>query len=95
MREKCSYSEFFWSVFYHNRTENEDLQNKFLYLVQMWENMDQINSEYGRFLRSAGYTVSKFPFTDLIRCMFKKRRIYLGSRILGSIEKRENWLEIG
>ena len=41
LREKCLYSEFFWSVF-----------SCILYSVQMRENTDQKNSEYGHFSRS-------------------------------------------
>ena len=52
LRDKCSYSEFFWSVFSHTRTEYGDLKSKSPYSVQMWENADQKNSEYGQFLRS-------------------------------------------
>ena len=46
LRQKCSYSEFLWSVFSHIWTE---------YVIRMRENMDQKNSEYGHFSHSAGY----------------------------------------
>ena len=43
LREKCPYSELFWSAFSRIRTR---------YSVQMRENADQYNSEYGHFLHS-------------------------------------------
>ena len=43
-RERCLYSELFWSIF--SRIRNE-------YLVRMRENTDQNNSVYRHFLRSA------------------------------------------
>ena len=45
----CPYSEFFWSAFFRIWTEFGDLLSDSLYSVQMWENMDQKNSEYGTF----------------------------------------------
>ena len=44
---KCRYLEFFWSVFSCIRSEYGNLQSKSPYLVPMWENADQKNSEYG------------------------------------------------
>ena len=55
LREKCSYSELFWSAFSHIRTEYEEILRISPYSVQMWENADQNNSEYGHFLRSAKF----------------------------------------
>ena len=55
LREKCSYSELFWSALSHIWTEYEDLSP---YSVRMRENADQNNPEYGRFLRSARLNVS-------------------------------------
>ena len=46
LREMCPYSELFWSSFSRIRTEYEEIP------VQMLENADQNNSEYGHFLRS-------------------------------------------
>ena len=54
LREKRPYSEFFWSVFSRIRTEYGEILRIFPYSVQMWENTDEKNSEYGHFLRSAG-----------------------------------------
>ena len=45
----CPYSEFFWSAFFRIWTEFGDLLSDSLYSVQVWENMDQKNSEYGTF----------------------------------------------
>ena len=47
LREKCPYSEFFWSVFSRIRTECGDLRSKSPYSIRMWENTDQKNFEYG------------------------------------------------
>ena len=44
-REKCPYSEFFWSVFSHVQNEYEDLLRKTPYSVQMLENAGQKNSK--------------------------------------------------
>ena len=44
LREKCPYTELFWSALSRIRTE---------YSVRMGENTDQNISEYGHFLRSA------------------------------------------
>ena len=52
LREKCPYSEFFWSVFSRIWTEYGDLFRKSLYSVRMPEKTDQKNSEYEHFLRS-------------------------------------------
>ena len=52
LREKCSYSEFFWSVFPRIRAEHETIRSISPYSVQKQENTDQKNSEYGHFSRS-------------------------------------------
>ena len=53
MCKKCPYSELFWSVISRIRTEYGGILRIFPYLVQMRENNDQNNSEYGHFSRSA------------------------------------------
>ena len=53
LRKRCPYSEFFLTMFSGIWTEYGDLVRRSLYSVQMKENTDQKNSEYGRFLRSA------------------------------------------
>ena len=61
LREKCPYSEFFWSVFSRIWTEYGEI----LLIGRMRENMDQKNSEYGRFLHTA------FVFSLLYECTSK------------------------
>ena len=55
LREKCLYSELFWSAFSSIRTEYRDIRNISPYSAQMRENADQNNSEYQHVLRSAAY----------------------------------------
>ena len=45
--KKCPYSELFWSVFSHIRTEYGKILHFSPYSVRMWKNTDQNNSEYG------------------------------------------------
>ena len=52
LREKCSYSELFSFASSSIRTEYREIQSISPYSIQMRENMDQNNSEYGQFLRS-------------------------------------------
>ena len=52
LREKCLYSEFFWLLFSRIRTEYGEILCISPCSVQMRENTDQKNSEYGNFLRS-------------------------------------------
>ena len=47
LHEKCSYSEFFWSVFSRIWTEYGEILSP--NSVRMQENTDQENSEYGLF----------------------------------------------
>ena len=49
LREKCPYSEFFWSVIPRIRTEYGEIRCISAYLVRMRENADQKSSEYGHF----------------------------------------------
>ena len=55
LRQKCLYSEFFWSVLSRIWTEYREIQSISRYSVQMRENTDQKNCEYGHFSRSANY----------------------------------------
>ena len=57
LHKKCSYSEFFWSVYSRIWTE---------YSIRMQENTEQKNSEYGHFLRS----VSPSQTSDTLRTKF-------------------------
>ena len=52
LREKCPYSEFFWSVFSRIRTEYGKTRSISPCSVRMRENTDQKNSEYGHFSRN-------------------------------------------
>ena len=52
MGKKCPYSELFWSAFSRIQTEYGEIRSISPYSVRMWENADQNNSEYGRFLHS-------------------------------------------
>ena len=52
LREKCPYSDLFWSVFSCIQTEYGKIQNISPHSVRMWENKDQKNSEYGHPSRS-------------------------------------------
>ena len=47
---KCPYLELFWSVFSGIQTEYGDILRTFPYSVQMQENKDQNNFEYGHLL---------------------------------------------
>ena len=76
--EKCTYSEFFWSVFFRIWTEYGKLFRISLYSVQMRKNIDQENSEYGHFSRSLSFQnwLKAFAFTKQIssfarECLFK------------------------
>ena len=52
LREKCPYSELFWSLFSRIRTEYGGILCISPYSVRMGGNTDQNNFEYGHFLRS-------------------------------------------
>ena len=52
-RAQCPYSELFWSAFSRIQTEHGEILRISPYSVQIQENADQNNSEYGHFSRSA------------------------------------------
>ena len=54
LRKNCPYSEFFWSIFSRIPTEYGDLPSKSSNSVQMPENTEENNFEYGHFLDSYG-----------------------------------------
>ena len=56
LREKCPYSELFWSTFSRIWTEYGEIRNTSRYSVRMRENADENNSEYDHFLRSVCHT---------------------------------------
>ena len=66
LREKCLYSELFWSVFSRIRTEYGEIRSISPYSVRMWENADQNNSEYGHFLRSVNRASLDHKFLDRV-----------------------------
>ena len=45
LREKCTYSELFWSAFSHIRTEYGEILRIFPYSAQVREDVDQNNPE--------------------------------------------------
>ena len=53
LHEKCPHSVLFWSVFSHIRTAYGEIFRISPYSVQIRENTDQNNSEYGHFLCNA------------------------------------------
>ena len=59
LREKCPYSELFWSAFSGIRIEYGEILRISPYSVPMREKADQNNSEYGHFLRSEIFTLVK------------------------------------
>ena len=52
LRKKCPYSEVFWSAFSRIQTEYGEIQSFSPNSVQIRENAEQNNSEYGHFLGS-------------------------------------------
>ena len=54
LREKCPYSELFWSTFSRIRTEYREIPCIYPYSVQMRENMGQNNSGYRHSLQRIG-----------------------------------------
>ena len=67
LREKCPYSEFFWSKFSCIWTEYGEIIRTSPYSVRMRENMDQKNSEYGHFSRNVSfYIAAKIVSTNIL-----------------------------
>ena len=65
LREKCPYSEIFFSVVFRMRTEYREIGSISPYSVQMREITDQKNSKYGTFSRSVNEVsdgTTKDPF---------------------------------
>ena len=63
LRKTCPYSELFWSVFSHIRTEYGEMRSISPYSVRMGEHAGQNNYEYGQFLRSQ--SVREYPYQEL------------------------------
>ena len=73
LRKKSLYLELFWSVFPRICIEYGERWSISPYSVQMWENSDQNNFEYGHFLLSdLCYEVLTELLTELIVMLFKK-----------------------
>ena len=64
LRRKCPYSELFWLVFSRIWTEYREMGSISPYAVQMRENADQNNSDYGH-LRSIIYQSDTY-YEDLL-----------------------------
>ena len=56
LRKVCPYSKFLWSVFSRIRTEYGDIWSISPYSVQIGENTDQNDFEYGNFSPSDRYS---------------------------------------
>ena len=57
LRKTFLYSEFFWSVFSHIRTEYGEIRSISAYLARMQENTEQKNSKDGFFSCSVNFLV--------------------------------------
>ena len=64
-RAQCPYSELFWSAFSRIQTEHGEILRISPYSVQIQENADQNNSEYGHFSRSARELSYTFLFWEM------------------------------
>ena len=87
LREKCTYSVFFWYVFSRIWTGYGEVQSISPYSVRMWENTDQKFSEYGHFLSSVKYTVqmNSIYFSRTIHRMSWKLHTLWGMSIIAFI----------
>ena len=70
LREKCLHSEFFWSVFSRIWIEYGETLRISPHSVQIRENTDHKNSEYGDFSRGVKYVsfdifTSSFSSTEI------------------------------
>ena len=80
--KKCQYSELFWSVFSHIWTEYEKILSIFPYSVQMRQNTDQNNTDYGHFSRSASFQNSKNPSCiNILRKNFKISNSFMKTNV--------------
>ena len=62
LREKCPYSELFWSVFSLIRTKYGEIRSISPYAVRMRENADQNNAKYRQFSPSVSLQIMGFYF---------------------------------
>ena len=74
--------EFFWSVNFQIQTGHRDLQSRSPYFVQMRENMDQKNSEYGYFSRSdkTKYNDTGIKYYEKFNLLCKEARLKMNMR---------------
>ena len=68
LREKCPYSDLFWSAFSRLRTEYGEILGISPYSVQMREKADQNNFKYGHFLRSDYLLSTIFLLKKNVKC---------------------------
>ena len=99
LREKCRYSELFWSAFSRIRTGYGGILRISTYSLQMRENTDQSNSPYGHFLRSDVFKTPSRLFPNAFKTasklhqeLFRKTALVdTFSRRLQDISLKENW----
>ena len=72
LREKCPYSELFWSVFSRIRTEYGEIRSFFPYSVRMRANADPNNSKYGHLENRVHHNLFCKCRSSLRRFSFKK-----------------------
>ena len=83
LREKCPYSEFFWSAFSRIQTECGEIRSISPYSVRLRENTDQKISEYGHFSRSVRLlSIISGSIKKVVCCSRKFRRgLYSGFQV--------------
>ena len=88
LREKCPYSELFWSVFSRIWTEYGEIRSISLYSVRTRKNTNQNHPEYGPFLCSGSFR----SFLDKIIFSLSLRQIFAihHQEILNLLKKRKN-----
>ena len=74
----CLYLELFWSIFPRIWTENTEIRSTSPYSVEMRENADQNNSEYGHISRS-DYKNCFSNMLVLVTCLKSLSSAYLSS----------------
>ena len=74
LRKNSSCLELFWSVFSCSQTEYGEILRISPYLVQMPENTDQDNSEYGHFSRSVSRIPTKYR-ENISHCFYHLRSL--------------------
>ena len=90
LREKCPYSELFWSLFSRIWTEYEEILCISSYSVRMRENANQNSSKYRHFLRSVREWHRRGKFlkkktnriTFLLRLIFQQNGQFFSNMIV-------------